>query len=235
MKREKTLVLVPVGRAIEPECERGLSELTKRGYKVRAFPSTAALDVARSVAASQALADGMDDLVWIDSDIGFDADDLDRLCEHEASFTCALYPKRGAAELACHVLPGTAELLFGEHGGLTEVLYAGMGFCRIRREVFADIREKQSLPECRLGDKELFHPYFMPMMREPTSPGPMWYLAEDYAFCHRARLSGHPIFADTRIRLMHIGRYGYTWEDAMGDRTRYVNIRMKLGPPPKNE
>lgn len=232
---QRTLVLVPVGRPIEPECERGLLELEKRGYIVRRFLGTAAVDVARSVAASRALTNGFDELIWIDSDIGFEADAVDLLRSHEQPFTCAIYPKRGQPELACHVLPGTNDILFGEDGGLLEILYAGMGFCRIRREVFDAIRDTHNLPLCGMADEGTFHPYYMPMLREPDAPGPMWYLAEDFAFCHRARTSGHALFADTRIRLSHVGRYGYSWEDAMGERTRYANVKMRLGPPPKNE
>lgn len=55
-----------------------------------------------------------------------------------------------------------------------------------------------------------------------------WYLAEDFAFCERARRAGHPVLADTSIRLFHIGRYGYSWEEAMAPRQRYENVTMIL-------
>ena len=51
----------------------------------------------------------------------------------------------------------------------------------------------------------------MPML-VPDGEG-RWYLAEDYAFCERARQSGIRIMADTRIRLYHVGSHGYGWED----------------------
>jgi GT2 family glycosyltransferase len=41
-----------------------------------------------------------------------------------------------------------------------------------------------------------------------SETGP-WYLAEDYAFCERARQCGFKIMADTTIRLWHIGEYAY--------------------------
>jgi len=41
-----------------------------------------------------------------------------------------------------------------------------------------------------------------------------WYLGEDYAFCERARQAGHKVIVDTTIRLGHVGRYTYGWEDA---------------------
>jgi len=55
-----------------------------------------------------------------------------------------------------------------------------------------------------------------------------WYLAEDHAFCHRARLCGFPIIADTTIRLWHVGDYGYSWEDAGIDRQRYEDFDFQF-------
>ncbi|HEX5444103.1 MAG TPA: hypothetical protein VFW87_09760, partial [Pirellulales bacterium] len=46
------------------------------------------------------------------------------------------------------------------------------------------------------------------------------YLAEDYGFCRRARQCGFKIYADTSIRLWHIGSYRYGYEDASAEITR---------------
>jgi hypothetical protein len=54
------------------------------------------------------------------------------------------------------------------------------------------------------------------------------YLAEDFAFCHRARSCGFKIMADTRIRLWHVGRYRFGWEDAGGDPKRYGDYRYRI-------
>lgn len=221
----RLVVLVPVATMIEPECERGLQALEARGVTVRRVGCHVAIDLGRSTMASEALADGFDDLMWIDADVGFDPGHVDALRAHDRPFTCAIYPKRGRPELACHVKPGTSELVFGEHGGLTELLYTGMGFCLIRREVFEDVRRTEALPLCNKAKP--FVPYFLPMVVKAGDDDD-WYLAEDYAFCERARRAGHPVFADTRLRLSHVGRYGYTWEDAMGERPRYANVKMQL-------
>ncbi len=56
-----------------------------------------------------------------------------------------------------------------------------------------------------------------------------WYLAEDFAFSHRARSAGFKIFADTTIRLGHLGTYGYSWEDAGGSNPqRFATYRFKI-------
>jgi hypothetical protein len=225
----RCIVIVPVAAHTEPECERGLEELERRGYTVRRRACHVAIDIGRSQMASDALAEGFDEQMWIDADIGFSADDVDRLREHTESFVCGIYPKRGTPELACHAKEGTSELVFGEAGGLVEIKYVGMGFCLIRREVFDDVRSKHALPTCGVRAKKPFVPYFLPLVvPHADDPTDHWYLAEDYAFCERARTAGHPVLADTRVRLFHVGRYGYSWEDAMGARERYKNVKMLL-------
>ncbi len=227
MSERRCVVIVPIAAHTEPECERGLEELERRGYVVRRRACHVAIDMGRSQMASDALAEGFDEQMWIDSDIGFTADDVERLREHRESFVCGLYAKRGPAELACQVKEGTTELVFGEAGGLLEIAYAGMGFCLIRREVFDDVRTKHALPTCGKRTKHPFVPYFLPMVIPHVDvPDDNWYLAEDYAFCERARVAGHPVMADTRVRLFHVGRYGYSWEDATGTRERYRNVKM---------
>jgi hypothetical protein len=130
------------------------------------------------------------------------------------------------------VLPGTKEVVFGQQGGLIEVLYAGTGFMLVRREVYEAIREKLQLPLCneRFGGPTLT-PYFLPMIRE-DEPG-YWYLAEDFAFCERARQCGYKILIDTTARLQHFGGYGYSWEDAGSAVGRYHTYHFRVDGTPK--
>jgi hypothetical protein len=75
-------------------------------------------------------------------------------------------------------------------------------------------------------------PYFLPLL-QPDGGG-HWYLAEDYAFCERARQCGFKILADTTIRLKHFGTYGYTWEDAGIEPKRYGTFHYVLTPTPEH-
>jgi hypothetical protein len=143
---------------------------------------------------------------------------------------CGIYPKKGQREFACHVLPGTKELMFGEQGGLVPLLYAATGFLHTRREVYETMQKRLSLPTCNARFGRGLVPYFLPMVVDDPlkaeGASHHWYLGEDFAFCERARGAGFEILADTTIRLVHIGRYGFTWEEAGGDRTRYTNYRV---------
>jgi hypothetical protein len=75
-------------------------------------------------------------------------------------------------------------------------------------------------------------PYFWPLVIETEVSTPdkprHWYLSEDFSFCHRARAAGYKIFADTTIRLGHVGRYVFGWEDAGTPVNRYNTFHFHV-------
>lgn len=224
MDPSRCVVLVPVGSHIEAECARGLSDLEARGYAVRRVSGYSAIDQGRSQMATDALADGYDELMWIDADIGFDADAVELLRSHELAMVCGIYPKKGLRELACHVLPETNKMVFGDGGGLQELLYAATGFLLTHRRLYEAMGK--DLPICneRFGRPTV--PYFLPMLI-PDGAG-HWYLGEDFAFSERARRCGFDVMADTRIRLEHVGRHGFSWEEMGSDRPRYATYNFNI-------
>ena len=220
------VVLVPVAHHIEPGCEAGLRELERRGYEVRRVYGYANIDQGRSQMASDALAEGYGETMWIDADVQFQADDVEQLRSNKCLLTCGIYPKKGMRALAVHVLPGTEKLVLGAAGGLTEILYAATGFLHVRREVYLAMQNRLNLPICNSWFGRPMVPYFLPMLHQ-TELGP-WYLGEDYAFCERARQCGIPILADTRIRLGHVGSHAFSWEEAGSATPRYATYNFQL-------
>ena len=75
----KCAVLVPFSGFIHPGCERALQELERRGYPVRRVGGYAAIDQGRNQMATDALIDGFDETMWIDSDVEFHPDAVDQL------------------------------------------------------------------------------------------------------------------------------------------------------------
>ncbi len=205
-----------------------MKELERRGYQVRRVGGFAAIDQGRNVIATDALMDGFEETLWIDSDIGFHPDSVDQLRSHPHPIVAGIYPQKGKRALACHVMPGSPSMVFGKRGGLVELLYAGTGFMLVRREVYLTIQRKLKLPVCNERFGHPMFPFFLPMIR-PIEDG-YWYLAEDYAFCHRARQCGYRIFADTSIRLFHIGNHRFGWEDAGMERPRFGTFTLNFGP-----
>jgi hypothetical protein len=222
------VALVPVASVMEPECEASLQKLRARGIKVRVFRGASAIDQARSMMVRSALDDGFTELLWVDADIAFEPSDVDLLLSHDKPVVCGIYPKKGVRAFSCHVLPGTRELVFGEDGGLVEILYAAGGFTLVRSSVYAAVQEKLSLPTCNAQFGAPLVPYYMPLVKD--TPEGAWYLAEDFAFSERARQAGFAIHADTRIRLRHIGRYAYQWEDAGSELKRHERYTFLVKP-----
>jgi hypothetical protein len=224
---QKTVVLVPYLGAIHPGCEVGLSELERQGYTVRRVGGNAAIDAARSQLATDALRDGFQWLMWIDSDIGFDPPDVERLAQRAEPVVAGLYPKKGCRALACHVMPGTPLITFGQAGGLVEMAFVGAGFLLTIRDVYDAIATACELPICNLQFDRPIVPYFLPLIHTPDSGQP-WYLSEDFAFCHRLRQAGYRLWADTTIRLRHFGSYGFTWEDAGASKVEYATYEFHV-------
>jgi Sulfotransferase domain len=231
MDRRRCVVLVPYTGSIEPECEEALKELERRGYAVRRVRGFAAIDQARNQLATDAIIDGYEETFWIDSDIGFHPDAVDRLRSHQQPIVCGIYPQKGKRSLACHALVGTPHLKFGKDGALNEILYAGTGFLLVRREVYLRMQRELGLPACNERFGHPMVPYFQPLVHADEDGA--WYLAEDYAFCQRAHTCGYRILADTSIRLWHIGKHRYGWEDAGVDRQRYPAFTLHLEGQPE--
>ncbi len=178
--------------------------------------------------ASDALADGFDELMWIDSDTDFDPLVIDRLRAHQLPIVGAIYPVKGERRLACRVMPGTDEIIFGSDGGLLEVEYLANGFLFIRREVYSAMRTRFKMPVCA-GNNQGLVPYFQPLVHFEKKSGRYLYLSDGFSFCERARQCGFKVFADTTIRLGHIGKTTYSWEEAGSSVTRHATYRYSLG------
>ncbi len=172
----------------------------------------AAIDQGRNQMATDALIDGFDETMWIDSDVEFHPDSLDPVTgAFDLPICCGVYPQKGRRALACHVLPGTPQVTFGKAGGINELLYAGAGFLHVRRQVYLTVQHKLRLlmtnERFRLADDPVFPTAFASYRG--------WYvvLAEDYAFCEQAAQCGFKIIADTNIRVVARWlNYTYGWE-----------------------
>jgi hypothetical protein len=220
----KCVVLVPHGGSIVPGCDRALHELEKRGYPVWRVGGYAAIDQGRNQMATDALRQGFEETMWIDSDVEFDPAAVDQLRAHGLPLSCGIYPQKGRRALTCHILPGTPKITFGREGGLQEVKYGATGFLHVRREVYLKVQHRLGLPLAneRFGSPMI--PFFYPLLH-PCEDG-TWYLAEDYAFCERARQAGFKVVADTSIRLWHVGSYAYGWEDSGLERERNATFTL---------
>ncbi len=237
-------VLVPVSGSLEPETEQALHVLARRGYAVRTMRGGSQIDLARSQMATEALRDGFEETLWIDSDIAFDPDDVERIRAHSLPLCAGLYLKKDRSGFAAK-FRDTGTVRLGQCGGLLEMEYVGTGFLHVRAGVYRAIANGHGfafpLPECKGGyGGQTVTPYFLPLLVREHGQEELTYLSEDYSFCTRARQAGFSVVADTTIRLGHVGRYSFTWDD-LSPRETLLGVELRVGmsdePPtqPKEE
>jgi hypothetical protein len=223
----RCLVVVPYRDSILPVCEDGLRALEARGYTVWRDGGRDAIDHKRSRLATRALAASWQELFWIDSDIGFDPGDVERLRSHHLPLVGGLYARRGQRELCYRPLREMTEMSFGQGSPRVEVHSIATGFLLTHRNVYEAMADAFDLPVCDASSGEPVVPYFLPMVVHDPDLGD-GYLSEDYAFCERARQAGHTVMLDPSIRLSHLGGYGYGWED-VAPVARIPHGKLRLG------
>src|SRR5262249_23194224 len=130
-------------------------------------------------------------------------------------FVAGLYTRKTKVNpsIAAKFASDISDVIFGANGGMARMEYVGMGFTYVRAEVYQAIQDRFELKEVAGG----YHgksvvPYFLPYLADEGRDC-LCYLAEDYAFSHRAKLAGYPPMADTMIDLGHIGKYTYSVRD----------------------
>ena len=166
------------------------------------FSGQANICLARDTLAARFLDTDCTTLVFIDGDIGFGRQDLELLLNSPHPITCGLYQRKNSSGgWVSHPQPEHA--LVDEHNpSLRRVERAGTGFMRIDREVFQTLVEDRYVNSYLIGSKTI-NEFF------PTGVFNGEFLTEDYYFCELAKGAGYSIYADTRIRLAHAGRFIY--------------------------
>jgi len=226
--RGSAIVLVPHLNGIEGECEQGLGQLEAEGVRVWRRGGCSAIDVARNEMISDALHDGFQLMLFIDSDIGFDPSDALRLFARPEPVISGVYAKKGMREMASVFGDGITEVLFGpDVEAPYPLLYAATGFLRIQASVLRRMIAELKLPLCNTRWGRGLWPFFQPLV-VPQEADMFHYLGEDWAFSYRLRQIGITPLADTTIRLWHWGRYGYTWEEAGSSAERYRTYCYRL-------
>ncbi len=185
-------------------------------------------------------------LMFIDADIGFQPEQVERMLAFDKEVVAGMYPLKLIdydAGVVARVQAGEAlqaaqtryvgaldtEALARAVDGFAPGLYAGTGFMMIRRSALARMTEAypetrysachdRQAPRLSANNYALFDGMIEPETRE--------YLSEDYTFCHRWRAIGGTLWLDTRSQLMHVGAREFT-----GDATaRYAHLQAEGAP-----
>lgn len=139
------------------------------------------------------------DLLFIDSDQGWDPNAIERIVRDPHLVVCALPPKKG--DIPDYHMKGMTGVI---EGGLFQALWAGTGLMRIKREVFAmldkahpDLKELTK-PKCGIPGWP-HTPYFQTGNTKYGKTG------EDVFFCNLVRDLGEYIWIDSDVTFTHVG------------------------------
>lgn len=153
-------------------------------------------------------------LMFIDSDIGFNADYIFQMLLHDKDLIGGLYPKKNLPiDFVVNVdrnnvLPnGQVQTV----NGLIKVTRVGTGFMIVKRSVidkmFAAYPELKFKGNIGLDPK--FDPFMYALFDTGIDPETLEYLSEDYDFCQKWAKLGGEIFADSTVRLSHNGFFKF--------------------------
>ena len=149
-------------------------------------------------------------LFFLDSDIGFNPDDVLKLMSHQVPIVSGAYPMKIIPERYCVDVVQPEE----RHGDLLKINGNGMGFVLIHRQVFLDIAKHypnlKYVPSDYHSDTphspEEMNNSFHFFAEQQSENG---FMSEDKSFFHRAKQVGYNMFLDTSIRLNHTGYHIY--------------------------
>ena len=168
-------------------------------------------------------------LMFIDSDIRFNPNDIASLVVANKDIICGIYPKKEIswegvekavkngvpADKLKHYTGSMVVNLVGYSGSVTvpvdkpvEIWNGGTGFMLIKRRVFEKMKKSVDsyLNDVRdlsmtLGQERIYE-YFPVFIDEDER-----LLSEDYGFCRRARDAGFKVWAAPWVQLGHFGTY----------------------------
>jgi len=150
-------------------------------------------------------------LFFLDSDIGFNPEDVLKLLSHNEDLVSGTYPMKTIPIRYC------VDVLEPEErkGNLLKVGGNGMGFVMIRRNVFIDIAQKFPYLKYTPSTKDSNYPLTEPemnnsyhfFMEEKIGDS---FASEDKSFFYRARMIGYTHWLDTTIKLRHVGSHVFS-------------------------
>ena len=213
------------------ECISALMLLCQmKGIKFQFFPLTSEslIPRARNVCACAFLKSECTHLLFVDNDIIFNPHDVLQMIDSKKDFICGLYPKKvmylddikihaESAKTIQELMEKTAHYAANyepsEYGDkyLKEIEYAATGFTLITRNVFEEILEVCPILEYN-NDIEMYKKYSFDGFLYNFFPVGIVngrYVSEDFGISHIWKKMGNSIYADLRIKLVHIGQMHY--------------------------
>jgi hypothetical protein len=146
-------------------------------------------------------------LLFLDSDLIFEPEQVERITSHHVPVVGGCYPLKGEGELQWCGNGFLDRELPVHDDGLQQVRFIGTGFMVIRRDVIERMIEADRA-EIEYQRDEPPHATQWDVWRmgvRQTDDARRRFLTEDWFFCQRANELGFTVWADTQVCLRHIG------------------------------
>jgi hypothetical protein len=149
-------------------------------------------------------------LFFLDSDIGFEPQDVIKLLSHQVPIVSGAYPMKIIPERYCIDVSQPEQ----RQGDLLKINGNGMGFVLIHRQVFLDIAKQYPGLKYVPSDYHSDTPHTSSEMNNSyhyfaEHKSQNGFMSEDKSFFYRALQVGYNIWLDTSIRLNHTGYHIY--------------------------
>lgn len=210
MSKKKILVGIPaydskVNALTMVSVFNNLKELEKDGHMLNFYLQTKGcyIDLNRNRIVDEFLKDGFTDLIFVDSDVAFEADAMKKLVDRDVQIVGGIYPYR---ELCDKGYPVDIKTDLNKYPvvnadeKLVECAHIPTGFMRIRRDVFDVLAEKY--PENHDDEGRSFHFRTGLLFRDK---GDHKYYGEDVYFCKICNEAGIKVYCDPTIEFIHFG------------------------------
>lgn len=193
----KTMIALPCMDTVHTVFLRSLLGLDRPGETVFGITASSLVYDARNTLAKQAIQENCDRILWIDSDMEFSPDAMNRLAadmDEGRDFVTGLFFTRKAPVRPCiyeacgyaqqdeQIAPVALNYNDYPRDSLFEIKAAGLAFTMVSTKAVKAVMDKFGLP-------------FSPM------PG----FGEDLSFCGRLQQLGIPMFCDSRVKIGHVG------------------------------
>lgn len=188
----KTLIAIPCMETLETEFVKCLFRLKPVGDVKIEFLSGSLVYAGREKLVDKAIEEGFDYILWLDSDMIFEPDLMEKLFATGKDFVTGLYFTRKMPWLP--VIFKKIDVTFGKQPtseqyvdypkeDVFEVDACGFGAVLMKTDVAIEVVKK-------------FHTAFTPMLGA----------GEDIAFCLRCKELGIPMYCNSSVKLGHITR-----------------------------
>lgn len=231
---KKLFIGVPVHGDVNPDFYRSMLQFTQENKlpcMMNNLVGDSAVGRARNTLTYKFLQSDCTDLLFIDSDLVFSAEQVARMLNHDVDIVGGLYPKKqqGDTQWVINTLDYPVK---PRDDRMIEVKYVGTGFMRISRRVFeAIIRAFGSeIYYVSDGDHKTVEWDFWHMGVYEYPDGTRRWLSEDWWFCQMARDLGFKVWADQAVILRHSGRVIYPLDTQEKDIFRHCRIDPGKAP-----